>query len=972
MLFWDDPSPATWASYSSVWYRSRRSTYHSSWPCCSSLCTLLIETLLTRSFRRVTTPLSTARFPHSMAGNMLLTAGARFIKILGLCASQMYCCSRQPPTSSVSLCFSLATRLTFSQYVHFSFSVNRVNSPGGAGQLEFGQRIFACITPTGRQKKTGVVKNDVMLGSPPLTDVGGGGGWNSILFFRSFLSTTSPLMFLYDDVLSNRPHSSSFFSHLTLGAVIPGACPDGVGCSQYFCQPYALMVAPVVSVFYRLTPTQHEHVLKQELTVSCRYMGKDSGLLPNDKGIRVFDTQGRDVTPLPLVVVADDPESKGHEKLSLEEVLFKTGSLVFKTSTTTDVVSSRLFGSSFTSMPVESGFLSRSSITDDKIPLKPARPDEPMAQAFDIILSETDTFSVLDLSPTLVSEDAEDADALNRRNSVYAEFCSSKMGSDNYLERSSQALVGDHKCKYTQTNKYNSVSKGTIATTWDIYDSFSTPTENKESRETEQVDYLVSTRTEQDTSEGTMSGDTGSGVSSEGELEGDLFMLKSEPDLENILSSEAFMNSMLIMERVIVVNIFQPKLAAFRGLPVLKDPDSEVRRGSEEHLTEKKEKYLTPKLEPLWVFVSPLTRGHNITSMAWNKKNPDILAVGYGGWSSGNLQSGLICCWSLKNLMWSERVFSCHNSVTCLEFSSSNPSHLAVGMYDGSVAIYNVQVGDHTACIADSRDCAKRHMQPVWQVTWTKQQLQLSGEEREEVLVSVSGDGRITKWLILHNGFNCVDLMILKRSQGRKQSLGAGQSKTENVLLPLTTVLCIDFHPDDTGIYVIGTWDGGLHKCSLSNSDHFLDTYCKHPSPVTHIEWSPLYSDVFLSSSSDGTIQLWKLDTLHPKMSFTSVQSIVDSVKWSPNCCTVFAAIYRQHVEVWDLCRSIMLPTVVHHAEPGVTLTSLLFAKGSDSVLVGDSRGEVTVYKLKNFGVGKGKKVCNLDDVMESVAGYVD
>lgn len=52
---------------------------------------------------------------------------------------------------------------------------------------------------------------------------------------------------------------------------------------------------------------------------------------------------------------------------------------------------------------------------------------------------------------------------------------------------------------------------------------------------------------------------------------------------------------------------------------------------------------------------------------------------------------------------WSERVFPCHNSVTCLEFSSSNPSHLAVGMYDGSVAIYNVQVGDHTACIADSR-----------------------------------------------------------------------------------------------------------------------------------------------------------------------------------------------------------------------------------------------------------------------------
>ncbi|XP_032406052.1 WD repeat-containing protein 78-like [Xiphophorus hellerii] len=703
---------------------------------------------------------------------------------------------------------------------------------------------------------------------------------------------------------------------------------------------------------------------------------------------KVFDSQGRDVTPLPLVAVADDPESKTHEKPSLEEVLFKTGSFIFKSSTPSDMVSSsfRLLGSSFTSLPVESGFLSRSSITDysfplhgadaaaayGEFPLKPGRPGEPVAQAFDIILSETDTFSLLDLSPTLISEDAEDADAMNQRNRVYAEFCSSKMGSDNYLERSSQALVGESKCKYTQTKKNSSVNKGTIATIWDIYDSFSMPNDYREIRETEQVDYLMSTRKEQDSSEGTMSGDSGSDVSSEAELDADLFMVKTEPDLEKILLSEAFMNSALVMERVIVLNVFQPQLAAFRGLPVLKDPDIEVRPGSEEHITEKKDKYLTPTLEPLWTFVSPLTRGHSITSMAWNKKNPDILAVGYGGWSSGNPQPGLICCWSLKNLMWSERVFPCHNSVTCLEFSSSNPSHLAVGMYDGSVAIYNVQVGDHTACIADSRDCAKRHMQPVWQVTWTKQQLQLSGEEREEVLVSVTGDGRITKWLILHNGFNCVDLMILKRSQGRKQSIGGGQSKTENVLLPQTTVLCIDFHPDDTGIYVIGTWDGGLHKCSLSNSDHFLDTYCKHPSPVTHIEWSPLYSDVFLSSSSDGTIQLWKLDTLNPKMSFTSVQSIVDSVKWSPNSCTVFAAIYRQHVEVWDLSRSIMLPTMVHHAEPGVTLSSLLFAKGSDSVLVGDSQGEVTVYKLKNFRVGKGKKVLNLDDVMASVAGYVD
>lgn len=52
-----------------------------------------------------------------------------------------------------------------------------------------------------------------------------------------------------------------------------------------------------------------------------------------------------------------------------------------------------------------------------------------------------------------------------------------------------------------------------------------------------------------------------------------------------------------------------------------------------------------------------------------------------------------------------------------------------------------------------------------------------------------------------------------------------------------------------------------------------------------------------------------------------------------------------------------IFPTIVHHAVPGVKLTSLLFARGADSVLVGDSEGQVTVYKLKNLSVGEGKQV---------------
>lgn len=50
-------------------------------------------------------------------------------------------------------------------------------------------------------------------------------------------------------------------------------------------------------------------------------------------------------------------------------------------------------------------------------------------------------------------------------------------------------------------------------------------------------------------------------------------------------------------------------------------------------------------------------------------------------------------------LQWPERVFRCDSPVTALDFSFSNPSQLAMGMQDGTIAIYNI----HTkACMVTS------------------------------------------------------------------------------------------------------------------------------------------------------------------------------------------------------------------------------------------------------------------------------
>ena len=42
-----------------------------------------------------------------------------------------------------------------------------------------------------------------------------------------------------------------------------------------------------------------------------------------------------------------------------------------------------------------------------------------------------------------------------------------------------------------------------------------------------------------------------------------------EPDPELILQSESFQQDLFVMERIVLENIYQPKLAAYRQLPIL-------------------------------------------------------------------------------------------------------------------------------------------------------------------------------------------------------------------------------------------------------------------------------------------------------------------------------------------------------------------------------------------------------------------
>ncbi|XP_026170340.1 dynein axonemal intermediate chain 4 isoform X2 [Mastacembelus armatus] len=595
--------------------------------------------------------------------------------------------------------------------------------------------------------------------------------------------------------------------------------------------------------------------------------------------------------------------------------------------------------------------------------------EEMLKEVIDVYICETDSISLLDLHSTLVSVDADDAETIIERNSHYTDVCRNRVGNNKYVDRSMQTLNGAPKNKQVQSDSMLMVDTATTVTTWDIYDTFCSPEQDRtvHSPEPETTDYpetIVDRASERSMSVGsTTSTSTASAASSLKEVEVFGCSSNAESDLQLIMLSEKFQHCLLVMERSILENTFQPKLAAYRQLSILED--SSVKPVTMEQRQENTESSKSPALEHLWAFSCDLSRGHNVSSMAWNKKNWDLLAVGYGELDCRNQKPGLVCCWSIKNPKWPEHIIHCDSAVTSLDFSANNSSKLAVGMLDGSIAIYNVQSQDKSYVISNS-GCPNKHLGPVWQLRWTQQELNLTGEENVEALFSVSADGRVSKWFAFNNHLDCIDLMKLKTIHNTKKKTGRNnaEKKTENVLLALTPGLCFEFHPIDSSVYLVGTWEGLIYKCSCSNSQQFLQTYRKHTCPVNSIISCPLSPDVFLSCSSDWTIQLWKQDHHNPILGFSSIQRAVCDIKWSPKWATVFGAVNEGQLEIWDLNSNILDPVIVQPALPGVTLTSLLFHTQTDCVLVGDSDGQVTVYQLKNLSVGDSSQVDVLEDLI--------
>jgi dynein intermediate chain 1 len=333
---------------------------------------------------------------------------------------------------------------------------------------------------------------------------------------------------------------------------------------------------------------------------------------------------------------------------------------------------------------------------------------------------------------------------------------------------------------------------------------------------------------------------------------------------------------------------------------------------------------------PLWKFEDATTKRKMVTAVAWNPAHPDLFAVGYGSYDFMKQGSGLVRIYSLKNVGHYEYFFNFDSGVMCLDFHPTNPCLLAVGCYDGTVKVFDIRRKE-TRFAADIR--SGKHTDPVWEVRWSAD----DGAGKDLSFYSVSSDGKVAQWIMTKSELKMETAMTLKLVGGgaserpiadaaamasaegeaaatatvpsaaaasapsATSSAASNGPEEESRLSGLAGGCCFAFNPFQESMFLVGTEEGKIHKCSLEYTGQYMATYEGHDMAVYALRWNPFHPRVFLSCSADWTVKLW--DHTHPTaiMSF-DLGTPVGDIAWAPFSSTVFSAVTDEgKVCVWDL-----------------------------------------------------------------------
>jgi len=189
-----------------------------------------------------------------------------------------------------------------------------------------------------------------------------------------------------------------------------------------------------------------------------------------------------------------------------------------------------------------------------------------------------------------------------------------------------------------------------------------------------------------------------------------------------------------------------------------------------------------------------------------------------------------------------------------------------------------------------------------------------------------------------------------------KLKLVGKTNEEETSLIGFAGGLCFDFNKFEPHLFLVGTEEGRIHKCSRAYSGHYQQTYDGHLLAVYKVKWNNFHPHIFISASADWTAKIW--DAKYPKcpiMSFDLNTQVVD-VAWAPYSSTVFALATLEKVCIYDLSINKYSNLAEQKYWKPSQLTNISFNYKDPILLVGDTHGGVILVKLSP-NLTKGGKI---------------
>lgn len=590
-----------------------------------------------------------------------------------------------------------------------------------------------------------------------------------------------------------------------------------------------------------------------------------------------------------------------------------------------------------------------------------------------IQIEETETFTLFHIPSTRVwaEEEVVHREAL-QRNKNYEQLLQDHKTKDKFATRGAQTFNETVREKEIQASPPVLLESSVQVTTWDIYDAFNNSGTQTATAETEDntaalvLDASTGTvgdaglldgddvkiggsqtgGTPSDTPQGSFLGSSASILDRQDSTRRGPAVASeiSTPSVyERICRLPQFHESLLIMERALCQTEMRDEQLLYRNYQPVKrvagnaPADNVLPEADARVLEEPKPIKKSRELVPLWRYATD-AKGLGVTCMDWNKQNKDLLAVGYGRTDFGSHASGLILFWSLRNPEQPEKVIHTKHSVVSMDFCAELPHLLAVGLYNGSVVLYDIRDSGERPFM-ESAHASGKHSEPVWGLKWVSRR-QGSGDGAQQ-LTSISSDGTVYNWS-MRKGLIPHEIMQLKRVP----NLAKFQDTAVDGVSRQASGLCFDFSLTDEAQYLAGTEDGIIHKCSTSYNEQTLENFYGHTAAVYKVAYSPFASDVFLSCSADWTSALWTQKSTKPIALFQSGSDSVVDIRWSPfNSCVFCNAYHDGRVELWDLEESMLDPVIRLSSSQGPK-TCVLFAMDSPVLLTGGADGVVEVFRI--------------------------